>query len=130
MCIQIKRLDGKRLLLSPDGQDLLISAEPQPKEHIVTAIGNAYRWREMLIRDSLSMNQLVQRLGVSRSNVRKYLPLINLSPSILKRALTGQLPVSLQNLVAAARSLDWRHQAHFLGIEQAISNHPTNSKPN
>ncbi len=131
LAIEIKRLDGKRLLLSSDGQDLLMPTEPQPKEHIVTAIGSAYRWREQLIRDGLTVSQLANRLGVSGSNIRKYLPLVYLSSDILKRALTGQLSasVTMKNLLAAARYLDWRHQAHLLGLKQAVSNHPSHPKP-
>jgi hypothetical protein len=105
--------------------------EPQPKEHIVTAIGSAYRWREQLIRDGLTVSQLANRLGVSKSNIRKYLPLVYLSSDILKRALTGQLSasVTMKNLLAAARHLDWQHQAHLLGLKQAVSNHPIHPKP-
>ncbi len=122
---------AKRLLLAPDGQDLLIPVEPQPREHIVTAIGTAYGWREQMIRDDLTMSQLAHQLGVSKSNVCKYLPLINLSPDILKQALTGRLPasVTMKNLLAAARHLDWQHQAHFLGLRQIASGPLTHPKP-
>jgi len=130
LAIQIKRLDGKRQLLSPDGQDLFMSAEPEPKDHIVAAIGNAYRWRELLIQDNLTLTQLANRVGFSESQIRKYLPLINLSPDILKRALTGHLPprVNMMSLLAAARHLDWQQQTQFLGLDQSPSNQLTPAK--
>ncbi|MEM8736938.1 MAG: hypothetical protein AAGG38_00470 [Planctomycetota bacterium] len=117
--IQIKRLDGKRQLLSPNGQDLIMPAEPEPKNHIVIAIGNAYRWRELLMQDNLTLKQLADRVGFSDSQIRKYLPLINLSPDILRRALTGRLPstATMMRLLAAAKHLNWDQQAHFLGLD-------------
>ena len=120
LAIQIKRLDGKRMLLSPDGQDLFMPAEPQPKDHIVQAIGNAYRWRELLSVGNLTQTQLAKDLNVSDSQIRKYLPLIHLGPDILKRALKGTLPpsVTLVNLLKAAQQLDWQKQAVFLGLDR------------
>ena len=117
--IQIKRLDGKRMLLSPDGQDLFVSGESEPKDHIVRAIGNAYYWRQLFEQEALTLTQLAERLGMSTSYVRKYLPLINLSPDILKRALTGQLPprITLLNLLEAAKHLDWMKQSAYLGLK-------------
>jgi hypothetical protein len=41
LAIQIKRLDGKRLLLSPEGQDLVMPTNPQPRDHMIQAIGKA-----------------------------------------------------------------------------------------
>lgn len=123
LAIQIKKLDGKRMLLAPDGQDLVMATQPEPKDHIVTAIGNAYHWREQMMKEDLTLPQFASRMGISASLIRKYLPLINLSPEILKRALTGNLPsrVTMQNLLAAARDLDWSKQARFLGLKQSTT---------
>ncbi|MFI4861879.1 MAG: hypothetical protein ACIAXF_14500 [Phycisphaerales bacterium JB063] len=95
-------------------------AEPEPKDHIEAAIGNAYRWREQMMSEGLTLSQCASRAGLSESLVRKYLPLINLSPAILKGALAGHLPpsVTMQGLLAAARDLDWSKQAQFLGLER------------
>jgi len=62
---------------------------------------------------------LTHVLNGSESRVRKYLPLIHLSPELLKRALTGNLPsrVTLMNLLEAVRSLDWSKQANYLGLD-------------
>lgn len=94
--------------------------EPEPKDHIVAAIGNAYHWREQMMKEDLTLPQFASRTGVSGSLIRKYLPLINLSPEILKRALAGHLPpsVTMLDLLAAARDLDWSKQAQFLGIDR------------
>jgi site-specific DNA recombinase len=102
LAIQIKRLDGKRMLLSPGGQDLFMPVNPEPKDHIVTALGHAYHWHQMLKRDNnLTIQALAKQLNTTASRIHKYLSLINLSPTLLKRALTGHLPprVTLTNLL-------------------------------
>jgi len=122
LAIQIKCLDGKRLLLSPDGQDLFMPANPEPKDHIVTAIGHAYHWHQLLKRDNnLTIQALAKQLNTTASRIHKYLSLINLSPTFLKRALTGHLPprVTLTNLLQAAEQLDWQAQHIYLNLDES-----------
>ena len=122
LAIQIKRLDGKRMLLSPGGQDLFVPANPEPKGHIVTALGHAYHWHQLLKRDnSLTIQALATQLNTTASRIHKYLLLINLSPVILKRVLTGHLPprVTLTNLLQAADHLDWQAQRIYLNLDES-----------
>lgn len=121
LTIQIKRLDGKRMLLSPSGQDLFMPADPQPKDHIVQAIGNAYRWRDLLMESELTIKQLASQEGTSESRVHKYLALINLGPDILTNALAGTLlpSLTLANLINAARYLDWQTQRVCLNLDKS-----------
>ena len=118
LALQIKRLDGKRLLLSPESHDLFIPANPEPKNHIVLAIGRAYHWHQLLLKDDLTLAQLAKQEHISVSQVKKILPLINLGPELLRRALTGDLPPSrtLNHLLEAARNLDWQHQLNYLSL--------------
>ena len=118
--VQIKRLDGKRMLLSPDGHDLVMPTKPEPKQHIVQAIGQAYHWYERLRRDNLSISALAKELNMSDGRIHKLLPLTWLAPDILKRALVGELPPSftLNDLLAAAEHLDWHAQRRYLSLPQ------------
>ncbi|MCB9848487.1 MAG: recombinase family protein [Phycisphaeraceae bacterium] len=117
--IQIKKLDGRRLLLSPDGHDLVIPSSPEPRQHIVDAIGLAYRWREDLLQTGLSTRAYSATNGVARARLVKLLPLTQLGPDILKHALVGTLPgrITLNDLLIAAKQLDWERQAAELGID-------------
>ena len=117
--IQIKKLDGRRLLLSPDGQDLVIPSRPEPKRHIVEAIGLAYRWHDDLLRTGLQIRDYAATNNLGRTRILKLLPLTQLGPDILKRALAGTLPsrITLDDLRTAARQLDWDRQTAELGIE-------------
>jgi len=118
--IQIKRLDGRRLILSPEGHDLVLPSEPQPKEHIVSAIALAYRWHEELVSSKRTLSELAQLQDLSESWIRRLLPLTHLGPEILKAALTGFLPPSLtlNDLLAAAENLDWSKQSRALGLKE------------
>ncbi|MEM1108881.1 MAG: recombinase family protein [Planctomycetota bacterium] len=117
--LQIKRLDGKRVLLSPEGYDLVRSPSPEPEAHIVRAIGTAYSWRKTLVKDQITVAELSGRVGVDRTRIHKLLRLTCLGPDILKRALSGELPSSttLLHLIEAGRELDWKAQHTYLGID-------------
>lgn len=119
LAIQIKRLDGKRQLMSPDGQDLIMPEEPEAKDHIVTAIGRSYRWRERLMEPGMSTNQLAEQEGCSRQFFYKYLRLINLGPDLLKLVLTGHLSprITLIDLLKAANHLDWQAQFEYPNLD-------------
>lgn len=119
--IPIKRLDGKRQLLSPDGQDLMMPDEPEPKDHIVTAVGRAYRWRQLLMESGMSIKQLAKQEGFCEPFFYKYLRLISLGPDLLKLALTGHLPprVTLIDLLKAAHHLDWKAQFDYLNLDES-----------
>ena len=121
LALQIKRFDGKRLLLSPDGHDLFMPANPQPKDHIIQAIGRAYYWQQQIIGSDLSIRQIAAKQHTSESRVHKYLPLLNLGPEILKAVLKGMLPpsITLANLLQAARHLDWQAQRVYLNLEKS-----------
>ena len=71
------------------------------------------------------LKTLATQLNTTPSRIHKYLPLINLSPAILKRALTGHLPprVTLTNLLQAAAHLDWEAQHTYLHLNK--SSHPS-----
>ena len=119
LSIQIKRLDGRRIILSPEGRDLVLPAEPEPREHIVNAIGLAYRWYEELLSSGCTIANLAQRVGVSGSRIRKLLPLTHLGPDVLKAALKGYLPpsITLDDMHETAKDLEWAKQSKSLGLD-------------
>ncbi|MFG0326631.1 MAG: recombinase family protein [Phycisphaerales bacterium JB037] len=116
--IAIKKLDGKRAILTPEGSDLVLPSEPEPKSHIAHAIGRAFAWHERLLSSGQPLERLAEELGLTTRSIRRLLPLTQLSPEILRRALTGTLGtrVSLTTLLETAEHLDWQKQARFLGM--------------
>ncbi len=114
--LQIKRLDGRRILLGPDGQDLITTLTPEgrpiPREHIVHAIGLAYRWRDELLRSGGRIVDLAHQYGLAEGRVHRLLVLTQLKPDLLRRALRGELPatVTLDDLIDASTTMDWNRQ--------------------
>ncbi|WP_428387687.1 hypothetical protein [Mucisphaera sp.] len=58
------------------------------------------------------------KIGLHKARVQKLLPLTYLGPQILKAVLTGTLSprITLNDLLQAARHLDWDQQAKMLGL--------------
>jgi hypothetical protein len=121
--IQMKKLDGRRLLLGPDGQDLLahgaLNGAAEPNAAIISAIGLAYACRRDVVFRGREINVVARELGLSASRVKALLSLTRLGPAVLKAALTGTLPprTSIKRLLAAARHLDWSRQQALLGLQ-------------
>ncbi|MBX3392737.1 MAG: recombinase family protein [Phycisphaeraceae bacterium] len=115
--IQIKRHDGRRVLLSPEGQDLLTTITPDgcpvARDHLVRAVGLAFAWRRELLRTDHTVESVAQRAGLTATRVHAVLTLTQLSPVILRSILTGTLgaTVTLADLLRAAQHLDWSRQA-------------------
>lgn len=116
--IQIKRHDGRRLLLSPDGEDLVIPSKPEPKQHLVDAVGLAYRWHDELLKSRRPIRELAREVGVDETRIHRLLPLVYLGPNVLEAILMGSHSprITLADLLHAAKLLDWAAQERHLGI--------------
>ncbi len=120
--LQIKRHDGRRLLLSPEGRDLVprLSAggTPVPLPHIVRAIGQAFAVHDRVTRSGAEVNAIAKEHGIHRARVHHLLHLTRLSPAAIRAALTGTLSpqIALEDLHDAADTLDWSLQAVRLGL--------------
>ena len=116
--IQIKTLDGRRLITSPEGEPLVIAPPAETKQHIIDAIGLAYRWHDELIKSGQHVREFATSNGIARSRVFRLLRLTQLGPPVLRAVFDGALPntLTLNDLLAAAEHLDWQCQATELGI--------------
>lgn len=117
--ILIKRVNGVRLLLSPEGKDLVLPNQPMPDPSMVQAIGRGFRWRQMLDEQpELSIAKFAASCGFGDTYLAKQLTLTGLAPDIIHRALTGTLPsaIKLNRLTEAAKYLSWEKQRQVLGL--------------
>jgi DNA invertase Pin-like site-specific DNA recombinase len=111
--MQIKRLDGKRLMLSPDGHDLLTTIRGDgsnvSRAHLVQAIGTAFAWHDELLQTGVSIQDLAKKYGQTDSRVHWLLALTNLAPDIIGAVFKGEVSgrVSLDDLLTAGEHLDW-----------------------
>lgn len=125
--VRIRKLDGRRLLVAPSGQDLLAThgrdgasgrtAARAPDPTIVRAIGLAYAALRLILAEHLSLDEAARRLAVPRSTVKYVLPIAQLGPVPLHAALTGSLPprTTVKRLLRVARELDWQKQQERMG---------------
>lgn len=120
LSIRIKRHDGRRILVSPEGQDLFVNraagGQAVASPHIVRAIGLAFAWHHQLLDSRCTIEEVARNSGADTGRVRQLLHLTRLSPAILKAALTGQLRerIGVNDLQAAAKHLDWTLQGSSL----------------
>jgi site-specific DNA recombinase len=125
LAVQIKRLDGRRMLLAPDGQDLLAhqgeAGSPEPNPTIVRAIGLAYTALRAIADDGHETAKVALQLGVSHTTLKYVLPLTQLGPAILRAALEGTLPprMTVKRLRTVASHLDWQRQAAALRANES-----------
>jgi hypothetical protein len=125
--VRIRKLDGRRLLVAPSGQDLLAThgrdgasgrgPARAPDPTIVRAIGLAYAALRLILAEHASLDEAARRLAVPRSTVKYVLPLAQLGPVPLHAALTGSLPprTTVKRLLRVARELDWQKQQERMG---------------
>lgn len=120
--IQIKKLDGRRLLVSPDGHDLLAShgveRDPTSNAALVRPLAQAHAWHRELSRTGETIEVLAKRLGEHPQRMHHLLPLTQLGPRVIDAVLTGRLApsITLKRLLAAARRLRWDAQERMLGM--------------
>lgn len=120
--MQIKKLDGRRLLVSPDGHDLLAShgveRDPTPNLTLIRPLAQAHAWHRELNRTGETIEVLAKRLGEHAQRMHHLLPLTQLGPRVIDAVLTGRLApsVTLKRLLAAARRLRWDAQECMLGM--------------
>lgn len=122
LAIQIKKLDGKRLILGPDGQDLFQPAQPEQQPHLVLALGQAYSWKQKLESTGCTLAAFVRELGITERRIRERLPLTLLGPTVVKRILTGNhsSTITLDRLLATATHLDRQRQLAFVGMDEPV----------
>ena len=111
--IQMKRIDGKRMILSPDGHDLTMPKQPIPNPSLVQAIGRAYKWRQELDNNpQLTIVDLAKQSQFNEKFIRKHLTLTRLSPTIVHEVLTGKMSkqMLLDDLFEMARGYLWKRQ--------------------
>ncbi len=118
--INFKRSCGKHWIVSRDGKDLVLPAQPKPEPILVQAIGRGFVWKQMLeASPGLTIKQLAVQCGYTDRYVSRHLGLTGLAPDIVHQALSGTLPsmINLQVLEEASAFLSWKRQRHHLSLQ-------------
>jgi len=119
--VQIKKLDGKRLLLSPDGCDLLLSVdasrEPVPKPELVAAIGQAFMLHRHLLESGITVQAVGAAFGYTLTHACRMLAVAQLGQPVIQAVLAGTISshTTVLELLRVAAIPDWARQAKHLG---------------
>ncbi len=122
--IEIKKHDGKRYILSQDGQMLYqtnftTQTEDSFNNPIMQAITEAMVWKAQIINEKISVKQLAKQLDITDSFIYKRLGLLTLSNTILEKIATNTLSplIQLKDLYKANEQLCWKQQHLMLNIK-------------
>lgn len=123
LAIQIKRQGQSRMILTPDGKDLVMPKQPIVDEGLVTAVCKGQHWQQLMLANRWSFQQLAEREQTDVKNAHGWVSLAYLAPTITQHVLQGRhLPSwTLKRLIQAARLPLWAEQYRFLGIEDQLS---------
>lgn len=117
--VEIKKVDGIRYILSPNGLDLYQETNIEPRDQILNAFRDAYQWKAILDKNQgRNAKQVAEENNINYTMMLRKLTLTTLAPDIQKLALTGELSdrVSFKRLLEASRELSWLAQHKHLCI--------------
>lgn len=120
--IEIKQLDGRRLILGPNGSDLYRDTNTEPNPQILAAFRDAYSWRAALNkRNHSNAKEMAKALKVNYMMMLRKLPLTTLAPDIQRLVFEGPLPerISLKHLFNASQELSWQSQRLELSLNES-----------
>jgi hypothetical protein len=111
-----KRHGGRKVIITPDGGDAWVPANPRPDETLIRALARAHRWKRLLEESRYrSAGELAEREGVTRSFVNRLLRLTLLAPDIVDAILDGRQPKGLQLAVLTGKlPSGWEAQSQLL----------------
>ena len=125
--IQIKRQGQSRMILTPDGKDLVMPKRSNIDEGLVAALCKGQYWQQKMQTERWSFEELAKHENTDVKNAHGWISLTYLAPAIIKRILQGKhLPSwTLKRLIQAAKLPLWDAQYRFLGIEDQLSTEQT-----
>lgn len=114
--IQIKRRDGKRLIISDKGEDLIINHNT-PDQTLMNALARGFWLRDQAIQNQQTMGKVLSRYQFNAKS-RQYLKLARLSPTIINSICEGTQPShwTVKRLIQAGQLVLWEEQQQFLGL--------------
>lgn len=121
--VEIKKVDGKRFILSPDKTDLYKHNNSKQNPQILTALRDAHQLRIALNASShKNVKETAKALKVNYLMMLRKLPLTTLSPYIQKLALAEELPerISLKHLLKVSQELSWKDQSLSLKLSELL----------
>ena len=94
--LTIRKRGGRKLVLSPTGEEITAPARPQIDNTLVKALARAFRWRKLLETGVYAtVAEMADAEGINRSYVSRVLRLTLLAPEIVESILEGRVGTDL-----------------------------------
>jgi hypothetical protein len=109
--LTIRKRGGRKLVLSPAGEEITVPARPRIDNTLVKALARAFRWRRLLESGAFAtVAEMADAENINRSYVSRVLRLTLLAPEIVTAVLEGrQNDLLLPNLLSLGTDL-WHEQ--------------------
>jgi hypothetical protein len=89
----VKRRGGRKLILSPDGDNPVFAAKPRQDNSLLKVLVRAYKWREHYDEGKYkSLDALAEKLDVNKSYLARVMRVNLLAPDIKESILNGTQP--------------------------------------
>jgi hypothetical protein len=113
--LTIRRRGGRKLVLSPAGEEITAPARPRIDNTLVKALARAFRWRKLLETGVyVTVAEMADAESINRSYVSRVLRLTLLAPELVESILEGRLGTD----IVVPDLLDPRSE---LWVEQQLS---------
>ena len=94
--LTIRKRGGRKLVLSPAGEEITAPARPRIDNTLVKALARAFRWRKLLESGAYAtVAEMADAEGINRSYVSRVLRLTLLAPEIVETILEGRVGTDL-----------------------------------
>jgi hypothetical protein len=94
--LTIRKRGGRKLVLSPAGEEITAPARPRIDNTLVKALARAFRWRRLLETGAYAtVAEMADAEGINRSYVSRVLRLTLLAPEIVEGILEGRVGTDL-----------------------------------
>jgi hypothetical protein len=107
--LTIRKRGGRKLVLSPAGEEITTPARPRIDNTLVKALARAFRWRKLLESGVYAtVAEMADAEGINRSYVSRVLRMTLLAPWVVDDILAGQnaADLTLPDLMAE-RAITW-----------------------
>ena len=90
--LTIRKRGGRKLVLSPAGEEITAPARPRIDNTLVKALARAFRWRKLLEAGVYAtVAEMADAESINRSYVSRVLRLTLLAPEIVESILDGRV---------------------------------------
>jgi len=94
--LTIRKRGGRKLVLSPAGEEITAPSRPRTDNTLVKALARAFRWRKLLETGVYAtVAEMADAEAINRSYVSRVLRLTLLAPELVETILDGRVATDL-----------------------------------